>query len=259
MAINKAKVLTITSVRGGTGKTTTAVNLAGLLSIKKEKTLLIDLDLYESAIGPLLNIQNEENIYTLASDMLNGYTKPLMSYITKYDNYIDVLLAPNDPRRSSSIYSKNILDILEKLIPNYDYIIIDTNYFLNDINLNILDISDMILYVIDNDIVSIKSMRSIVNIYKDIDKTNYKILINKSLNKYKEKFDNFDLFNIIGTKIDYILPSSFYQKNIGEYIEKGQIIIQNKSIRRNNNKALETFKNIINDLDKEVLKIEKID
>ena len=56
MAINKAKVLTITSVRGGTGKTTTALNLAGLLSLKKEKTLLIDLDLYESAIGPLLNI-----------------------------------------------------------------------------------------------------------------------------------------------------------------------------------------------------------
>ena len=53
MAINKAKVLTITSVRGGTGKTTTALNLAGLLSLKKEKTLLIDLDLYESAIGPL--------------------------------------------------------------------------------------------------------------------------------------------------------------------------------------------------------------
>lgn len=258
MPINKAKVLTITSVRGGTGKTTTALNLAGLLSLKKEKTLLIDLDLYESAIGPLLNIQNEENIYTLASDMLNGYTKPIMSYITKYNSYIDCLLAPNDPRRAASVYSKSITDIIEKYRPNYDYIIIDTNYFMNDINLNVLDASDMILYVIDNDLVSLKAMRSIGNIYNDIEKTNYKILINKSINKYKEKFDNFDLNNIIGNKINYILPSNFYQKNMGEYIKKGQILLLDNNIRKSNNKTLETFKNIINDLDKEVLKIEKI-
>ena len=258
MAINKAKVLTVTSVKGGTGKTTTVLNIAGLLSLKKVKTLVIDLDLYESAVGPLLNITNDENIYTLASDMLNGYTKPLMSYITKYNGYIDCLLAPNDPRRAAGVYSKSITDILEKYKPNYDYIIIDTNYFMNDINLNVLDASDMILYVIDNDLVSLKAMRSIANIYKDIEKTNYKILINKSLNKYKEKFDSFDLNNILGNKVDYILPSSFYQKNMGEYIKKGQILLLDNGIRKSNNKSLETFKNIIDDLDKEVLKIEKI-
>ena len=43
MAINKAKVLTVTSVKGGTGKTTTVLNIAGLLSLKKVKTLVIDL------------------------------------------------------------------------------------------------------------------------------------------------------------------------------------------------------------------------
>ena len=129
---------------------------------------------------------------------------------------------------------------------------------MNDINLNVLDASDMILYVIDNDLVSLKAMRSIGNIYNDIEKTNYKILINKSINKYKEKFDNFDLNNIIGNKINYILPSNFYQKNMGEYIKKGQILLLDNNIRKSNNKTLETFKNIINDLDKEVLKIEKI-
>lgn len=254
----KAKIVTITSVRGGCGKTTIALNLAGALSLKKSRVLLIDLDFYESAVGPLLNIENIENIYTLASDMLNGYTKPLNSYITKYDTYIDCLLAPNDPRRASSFYSKSVLDIIEKYKTSYDYIVIDTNYFMNDLNLSVLDISDFILYVIDNDLVSLKGMKSIVNIYKDIEKTNYRILINKSLNKYKEKFDNFDLTNIIGTKIDYIIPSNFYQKNMGEYIKKGNILLLDKSIRKNCSKTYDVFKQIINDIDKEVLKIEKI-
>lgn len=256
--IAKAKVVTITSVRGGCGKTTVALNLAAALSLKKSKVLVVDLDLYESPIAPLLNLDNNENIYTLSSDMLNGYTKPLSSYIKKYDQYIDCLLAQNDPRRATSVYSKTIIDIIEKVRQNYDYIVIDTNYFMNDINLNILDISNYILYVIDNDLVSIKAMRSIVTIYKDVEKTNYHILINKSLNKYKEKFDNFDLTNIIGTKIDYIIPSSFYQKNMGEFIKDGKILLLDKQIRKNNPKTYESFKQIIEDIDKEVHKIEKI-
>ena len=185
MAIMRAKTISVTSVRGGTGKTTTALNLAAAISLNKLKVLVIDLDLYESAVGPLLNITNDENIYTLASDMLNGYTKPLNTYITPYNAYIDCILAPNDPRRAASVYSKSITDILEKFKSSYDYIVIDTNYFMNDLNLSILDESDLILYVIDNDLVSLKAMRSMTTIYKDIEKNNYRILINKSLNKYK--------------------------------------------------------------------------
>ncbi len=258
MAIMRAKTVSVTSIRGGTGKTTTVLNLAATISLNKLKVLVIDLDLYESAVGPLLNITNEENIYTLASDMLNGYTKPLNTYVTPYNAYIDCILAPNDPRRAASVYSKSITDILEKFKSNYDYIIIDTNYFMNDLNLSILDASDLILYVIDNDLVSLKAMRSMSTIYKDIEKTNYKILVNKSLNKYKEKFDNYDINNIIGTKIDYIIPSSFYQKNMAEYINKGNILLLDKGIRKSNPKVCETFKNIIDDIDKEVHKIEKI-
>ena len=44
MAITKAKILSVTSVRGATGKTTTALNLAATLSLKKYKVLVIDLD-----------------------------------------------------------------------------------------------------------------------------------------------------------------------------------------------------------------------
>ena len=39
MALNKAKVITVTSVKGGTGKTTTVLNLAGILSEMKLQRL----------------------------------------------------------------------------------------------------------------------------------------------------------------------------------------------------------------------------
>lgn len=258
MAILKAKILTVTSVKGGSGKTTTALNIASILANSNHKTLVIDLDFYESAIAPLLNLDTEENIYTLTSDILNNYLKELKHYVTPYNNKLDILPAPNDPRRAGSITCYSVENILSKLKSKYEYIIIDTNYFMNETNLTVMDESDLILYVIDNDIVSLKGMRSLNSIYADLDKTNYRILLNNSLNKPKSKISVLDANNIIGKKIDYILPVSFYQKNINDYILQGKILMDNKIVRKNNKEAYKVFKDIINDLDKEVLVLEKI-
>lgn len=248
MALNKAKVITITSVKGGTGKTTTVLNLAGILSRKGQKTLVIDLDLYSGSIAASLNLDKENDIYNMCEDLMNNRFKNIEDYTKSYNDFIDVIAAPLDPRSVNKIKTNYIEIILSRLILKYDFILIDTNHIIDGLNLVILDHSDIVLYTITNDLMDLKNMRTMVSIFKDMNLTNYKIILNEArLNN--TKYSNYDVQNLIGNNIDYNLPKSFYNKNIENYVYEGKIMTLDKNIYES--KGGKVLENIIDNIIKE--------
>lgn len=231
MAIKKAKMIMVTSVKGGTGKSTTVLNLAGLLSAKQLKTIIVDLDLYSGVIAPSLNLSEGRDIYTLCEDMINNRFDKFSDYVRKYNDYIDVLAAPLDPRSVSKIKAKYINMILTRLRMQYDVVLIDTNHIIDQINLVSLDASDIILYVITNDLMDLRNMKTMNAIYKDMGKDNYKIILNEARNNNTD-YTTYDVKNVIGKDVDYILPKSFYRKNIEDFIYEGRIMTLDKNIMR---------------------------
>lgn len=237
MALKQAKVYLITSVKGGSGKTTTTLNLAGLYSLENKKTLIIDLDLYSGSIALLLNLNVKNDLFNIADDFNNNRFEHLEDYITKYNNNIDVLAAPKDPRTASKINSKYLSVIIAKAKMKYDVILIDTNHMLNEINLMAYDYSDYILYIIQNEFMTTKNMRTMISIFEDMGKNNYKIILNNSLGK-KNYFTEYDLKHMINGNIDYTIPESFYIKNIEKIQLNGEIPLLNKKIFKNNKKTV---------------------
>jgi len=188
VAVSKGKIFTISLAKGGVGKTTTLRNLAGIFELLDKKVLIIDLDLYGGGIALSLNLKNEKDIFHLFDDISNNRYENIHDYITKYDDHIEVLCAPNDPRLGSKINGKFVDIILTRLITQYDVILIDTNHILSEVNLVALDRSDTVLFVITNDPVDLKNMKSITSIFKDSEKDNYKIILNNSRDNGKDYF-----------------------------------------------------------------------
>ena len=247
LKINKALILTVTSVKGGTGKTTNVLNLAGIYSNMKKRVLIIDLDLYSGDIAAILNINNSKDIYNLYEDFNNNNFKGFEDYIVKYNKYIEVLAAPNDPRFASKIDSRLVNLILYKLANTYDVILIDTNHFLNAINLTVFDRSDQILYVLGNDLMNLKNMKTMVAIFNNMNKNNYKILLYEACGKHKPYFSTLDIKNVIKKDIDYIIPNSFYIKHIEKYIMEGQILTLS-NVRDSHRKVINVYENMAKSL-----------
>lgn len=251
MSLNKAKTFTITSTKGGVGKTITTLNLAGMYEKLGKKVLIIDLDFYSGDVAASLNVKVKKDLYNMYEDITNNKFTNIEDYICIYDEYIHVLAAPKDPRFGRKIGNKILNLILYKCGFKYDVILIDTNHILTDINLFALDYSDCILYIMNNDLMNLKGMKSMISIMRDMNKNNYKIIMNKSTCRDRNYFNKSDIRNIINKNMNYIIPESFNIKLIDRYTLNGKILTLEKNIIKKHKKAIKIFDMIAKDLLKE--------
>ena len=68
----EGKVISISSVKGGVGKTTMTINLAGIYYLLGNKVLIIDADFFSGGVSTWLDIRNKRDIYMLVSNIANN-------------------------------------------------------------------------------------------------------------------------------------------------------------------------------------------
>lgn len=242
------KVISVSSVKGGVGKTTTVLNLAGIYCSLGKKVLVIDFDLYSGGIAASLNVKNTKDVFMMIDSMANNRFTELKKYVTTYNGNIDILACPKDPRQAMKVESRFVPVIFDFAKKDYDVILVDTSHVLNEINLTILDYSYMSLFVITNDLVDLKNMKSLISIFKDTEKRNYLIMLNCSRDTGKDYISLYDIRTIINDNIDYTLSRNYYIKNIDKYIIDGEILTLNKTLNTFHQRDVNNMKKMAIDL-----------
>ncbi|EKD94576.1 MAG: SpoOJ regulator, partial [uncultured bacterium] len=180
---------------GGTGKTTTAINLSGEISQKGYKVLLIDND-PQSNITKTFNIQNKYTLY----DLYYNKQVTFEDCIVKLKDNISII--PNiiqsadlDDELQNRGNRENILKHkLDTLETEFDFIIIDNNPYKSVLLKNALTVSDYYLEVIDNSLDAIEGLKMIERTIKDLkeDRLNDKI---KSIGILRSRYDKVTSFS----------------------------------------------------------------
>lgn len=242
------KVISVSSVKGGVGKTTTTLNLAGIYCTLGKKVLIIDMDLYSGGIAASLNIKNTKDIFTLIDSMSSNRFTELRKYVTTYNNNIDVLACPRDPRVAMKIDSKFVPLVLDLAKREYDVVLVDTSHILSEINLAVLDNSYMSLFIVTNDLVDLKNMKSLISIFKDTDKKNYLVVLNNSRDTGKDYMSMYDIRTIIDNNIDYTISRKYYIRDIDKYVMDGEILTLNKRLNSSHYSDVQNIKNMAMEL-----------
>ncbi len=119
-----AKVLAITSGKGGVGKTNISANLAICLAASRKRVLLVDADWSLGNLDIVMNLNNKYNI----SHMLNGH-KTLKEVIHTGPEGVEVVCGVSgleDMANLTGFQRQRVLNELSELGNDTDTIIIDT-------------------------------------------------------------------------------------------------------------------------------------
>lgn len=144
-----AKVISFCNAKGGTGKTTTVINVSAYLAAIGKKTLLVDVDPQANAtIGSGVDFKNLD--FNLYHSLMTGI---LPEDVVRKTNIFGWDLIPASADLAGAqielVNVKNrefiLKQVLERLQPQYDFILIDSPPSLGLLTVNALAASDEIL------------------------------------------------------------------------------------------------------------------
>lgn len=160
--------IAILNQKGGTGKTTTSVNLAAGLAESGMRTLIIDMDA-QGHVGVSLGIKGEKSLFHLIVESV-----PPMECAVPVRNNLDVITA-NETLASAEIYLARMNEGRERIlrkrmetVTDYDFIIMDCGPSLSLLNMNALTYADQIIVPVSCDFLSLVGVKQILRTLKNV-------------------------------------------------------------------------------------------
>ncbi len=167
-------IICIASLKGGVGKTTTAVNLSASFAISGKKTLLIDCDPQGSATTGM-GLRKRKFTYTLYDAMggnisvekviLNTDIKLLHAIPVCGEFFRAELELMSRPEKEKVLHQ-----LLSPLKKNYDYLIIDTPPSLGLLSINAMTAADMLLIPLQCEFLAYESFIQLLRFAKIVRK-----------------------------------------------------------------------------------------
>lgn len=216
--VRKGKIVSFFCTKGGVGKTTLACNLAVALAREtQKKVVLIDLDLSSGDVSVMMNVNAKGSIADLVQDE-NGMDLSLIeSYMVPHLTGVQILAAPSSPEQAELVDVDHVEKILKILRNHYDYILVDTAPLYNDMNLNVLDASDTIALILNQDLTTLKHVKSAKEIFTTLKYAGRtKIVLNQ---QSREGIKIKDLETTLDTHLTAVIPED--QRVVRAAINKG--------------------------------------
>jgi chromosome partitioning protein len=164
--------ITIANLKGGTGKTTTSVNLAASLALDGQRVLLVDMDPLADATV-YAGFDPDSCVQTIADVLFRGRKLGAVIMRTRTPNFDFIpasLEMSNADLELAAVKGRETLlsNALREVDGEYDYILIDTPPGLSLLQVNCLMASDQIVIPTFPSFLSVRGMRELTRVLRTI-------------------------------------------------------------------------------------------
>jgi septum site-determining protein MinD len=232
-----AKVVTITSGKGGVGKTTSVANIAVALAARGQKVTCIDGDIGLRNLDVVLGLENRI-VYDLV-DVVEGRCR-LRQAMIRDKRLPELYLIPAAQTRDKSAVSpSDMINLCNELRPEVDWILIDSPAGIERGFKNSIAAADKVLVMTNPEISAVRDADRVIGLLDAEEKGPASLVINRlnpALIKRGDMLSVDDVLDLLAIELIGIVPED---ENVLVASNRGQPLVLDSK-----NRAGQAFENI---------------
>jgi septum site-determining protein MinD len=202
-----AQVITITSGKGGVGKTTATANLAVALAAEGSKVVCIDGDIGLRNLDVILGLENRI-VYDIV-DVIEGRCR-LKQAMIRDKKLTNLYLIPAAQTRDKNAVSPSDMNrLIKDLRPDFDFVLIDSPAGIERGFRNAIAAADRVLVVTNPEVSAVRDADRVIGILEAEDKGPGALIINRLnpvLVKKNDMLSADDVLDLLAIELIGIVP-----------------------------------------------------
>jgi septum site-determining protein MinD len=207
-----ARVITITSGKGGVGKTTTTANLAASLASLGRRVVAIDADIGLRNLDVVMGLENRI-VYDLV-DVVEGHCR-LRQALIRDKRLSDLFLMPAaQTRDKTAVNPEQMIALCDQLRPQCDFVLIDSPAGIEQGYRNAVAPADKVLIITTPEVSAVRDADRIVGLIEADEKGPASLIINRlnpNMVRLGQMLSTEDVVEILAIDLIGIIPED---KNI---------------------------------------------
>ncbi|WP_315322234.1 septum site-determining protein MinD [Fusobacterium pseudoperiodonticum] len=232
-----ARVIVITSGKGGVGKTTTTANIGAALADKGHKVLLIDTDIGLRNLDVVMGLENRI-VYDLI-DVIEGRCRVSQALIKDKRCPNLVLLPAAQIRDKNDVNTDQMKELIYSLKESFDYILIDCPAGIEQGFKNAIAAADEAIVVTTPEVSATRDADRIIGLLEAAGIKSPRIVVNRlriDMVKDKNMLSVEDILDILAVKLLGVVPDD---ETVVISTNKGEPLVY-----KGDSLAAKAFKNI---------------
>lgn len=202
-----AQVITVTSGKGGVGKTTAVANLATALAMDGKRVVCIDGDIGLRNLDVVMGLENRI-VYDIV-DVIEGRCK-LKQAMIRDKHYPEMYLIPAAQTRDKNAVSpSDMVRICNDLRADSDFVIIDSPAGIERGFRNAIAAADRVLLVTNPEVSAVRDADRVIGILEAEEKGGPLLILNRlnpTLVKNNDMLSAEDVLDLLGIQLIGIVP-----------------------------------------------------